>query len=58
MTEETIPVKLTWCGHSTFRIEAGAVKILGDAFPSDNASWDKGWIGCRAGENSTQGGGR
>jgi hypothetical protein len=41
-----------------FRIEAGAAKILIDPFLSDNPSWDKGWIGCRAGEDSTQGGGR
>jgi hypothetical protein len=34
-------------------IEAGGAKIL-----IDNPSWDKGWIGSRAGEDSTQGGGR
>ena len=39
-------------------IEAGAAKILIDPFLSDNPSWDKGWIGSRAGEDSTQGGGR
>ena len=33
-------------------IEAGAAKILIDPF----LSWDKGWIGSRAGEDSTQGG--
>jgi hypothetical protein len=37
-------------------IEAGAAKILIDPFLSDNPSWDKGWIGSRAGEDSTQGG--
>ena len=37
-------------------IEVGAAKILIDPFLSDNASWDKGWIGSRAGEDSTQGG--
>jgi hypothetical protein len=58
MTEETIPMKLTWYGHSAFRIEAGAAKILIDPFLSDNPSWGKGWIGSRAGEDSTQGGGR
>src|SRR5919106_1809177 len=56
MTEETIPMKLTWYGHSAFRIEAGAAKILIDPFLSDNPSWDKEWIGCRAGEDSTRGG--
>jgi hypothetical protein len=58
MTEETISMKLTWYGHSAFRIEAGAAKILIDPFLSDNPSWDKGWIGSHAGEDSTQGGGR
>ena len=56
MTEEAIPMKLTWYGHSAFRIEAGAAKILIDPFPSDNPSWDKEWIGCRADEDSTRGG--
>jgi hypothetical protein len=40
------------------RIEAGAAKILIDPCLSGNPSWDKGWIGSRAGEDSTQGGGR
>jgi hypothetical protein len=39
-------------------IEAGAAKILIDPFLSDNPSWDKGWIGSRAGEDSTQRGAR
>ena len=38
MTEETISMKLTWYGHSAFRIEAGAAKILIDPFLSDNPS--------------------
>jgi hypothetical protein len=58
MTKETIPMKLTWYGHSAFRIEAGAAKILIVLFLSDNPSSDKGCIGSRAGEDSTQGGGR
>jgi hypothetical protein len=37
-------MKLTWHGHSAFRIEAGAAKILIDPFLSDNPSWHKGWI--------------
>jgi len=37
-------------------IEVGAAKILIDPFLSDNQSWDKGWIGSRAGEDSRQGG--
>ena len=43
-----------------FRIshKAGAAKILIDPFLSDNPSWHKGWIGSRAGEDSTRGGGR
>src|SRR5262245_32024035 len=53
-------MKLTWYGHSAFRIEGGAAKILIDPLLSDNPSWDKvqGWIGSPAGEDSTQGGGR
>jgi L-ascorbate metabolism protein UlaG (beta-lactamase superfamily) len=58
MTKDKIPMKLTWYGHSSFRIEAGAAKILIDPSRSDNPSWDKGWIGCCVGEASTQGGGR
>jgi len=38
------------------RIEAGAANSLIDRFQSDNPSRDKGWIGSRAGEDSTQGG--
>jgi len=49
-------MKRTWHGHSAFRIEAA--KILIDPFLSDNPSWHKGWIGNRAGEDSTRGGGR
>jgi hypothetical protein len=39
-------------------IEVDAAKILIDPYLSDNPSWDKGWIGSRAGEGSTQGGAR
>jgi L-ascorbate metabolism protein UlaG (beta-lactamase superfamily) len=31
-------MKLTWLGHSAFRIEPGAAKILIDPFLSDNPS--------------------
>jgi hypothetical protein len=58
ITKETIPMKLTWHGHSAFRIEAGAAKILIDPFLSDNPSWDKGRIGYLAAKNSTHGGDR
>jgi hypothetical protein len=58
ITKEIIPMKLTWHGHSAFRIEAGAAEILIDPFLSDNPSWDKGWSGYLAGKNSTQGGDR
>ena len=51
-------MKLTWLGHSAFRIEAGAAKILIDPFLSDNRSWVKGWSGYLADKNSTQGGDR
>lgn len=43
MTEKTIPMKLTWYGHSAFRIEMGAAKILIDPYLSDNPSWKRGW---------------
>ena len=51
-------MKLTWHGHSAFRIEASAAKILIDPFLLDNPSWDKGWSGYFAAKNSTQGGDR
>ena len=51
-------MKLTWCGHSAFRIEAGAAKMLIDPFLSDIPSWDKRWIGSPAGKDSTRGGAR
>jgi L-ascorbate metabolism protein UlaG (beta-lactamase superfamily) len=38
-------MKLTSLGHSAFRIEAGAAKIVIDPFLSDNPSWGKGWSG-------------
>ena len=51
-------MKLTWHGHSAFRIEAGEAKILIDPFLSDNPSRDNGWSGYLRGKNSTQGGDR
>jgi L-ascorbate metabolism protein UlaG (beta-lactamase superfamily) len=36
-------MKLTWYGHSTFKIEAGGASILIDPFLSGNPSWDGGW---------------
>ncbi len=38
-------MKLTWYGHSAFRIESGDAKILIDPFLTGNPSWDKGWEG-------------
>jgi len=38
-------MKLTWYGHSAFRIEAGDAKILIDPFLDGNPSWGKGWEG-------------
>ena len=51
-------VQPTWYGHSAFRIEAGAAKILIDPFLSDNPSWDKGGSAAMRARNSTRGGGR
>jgi hypothetical protein len=56
ITGETIPMKLTWLGHSAFRIEAGAANILIDPFLSDYLSRDNGQSGYLTGKNSTQGG--
>jgi len=58
ITEETIPMKHTWHGHSASCIEAGNAKILIDPLLSDNPSWDNGWSGYLAGKNSTEGGDR
>jgi L-ascorbate metabolism protein UlaG (beta-lactamase superfamily) len=41
-------MKLTWHGHSAFRIGAGAAKVVIDPFLSDNPSWGrrKGSLPC------------
>lgn len=36
-------MKLTWYGHSAFRVETGDAQILIDPFLSDNPKWDGGW---------------
>lgn len=36
-------MKLTWYGHSAFRIETGNVRVLIDPFLSGNPSWNGGW---------------
>ena len=36
-------MKLTWYGHSAFRIETAGATILIDPFLSGNPSWGKGW---------------
>lgn len=36
-------MKLTWYGHSAFRIEAGESVILIDPFLTGNPSWNGGW---------------
>lgn len=38
-------MKLTWYGHSTFRVETAGARILIDPFLSGNPSWGKGWEG-------------
>ena len=38
-------MKLTWYGHSAFRIDAGDAKILIDPFLGGNPSWGRGWEG-------------
>jgi L-ascorbate metabolism protein UlaG (beta-lactamase superfamily) len=51
-------MKLRRHGYSVFCIEGGAAKVLIDPFLSHNPPRDNGRIGCRAGEDSTQGVGR
>ena len=55
ITEETIPMKQTWHGHSACRIEAGEAQILIDPFLSHNPSRDNEWSGYLTGKNSAQG---
>ncbi len=38
-------MKITWYGHSAFRVEAGDAKILIDPFLEGNPSWNGGWEG-------------
>lgn len=38
-------MKLTWYGHSCFRIEAGGATIIIDPFLTGNPAWDGGWEG-------------
>jgi len=42
-------MKITWFGHSAFRVEAGGATILIDPFLSGNPSWGKGWEDAAAG---------
>ncbi|WP_274424252.1 metal-dependent hydrolase [Chelativorans sp. YIM 93263] len=36
-------MKITWYGHSAFKVEAGNATILIDPFLTDNPAWDGGW---------------
>ncbi|MGN6583609.1 MAG: metal-dependent hydrolase [Rhizobiaceae bacterium] len=38
-------MKITWFGHSAFKIEAGGATILMDPFLTGNSTWNKGWEG-------------
>lgn len=38
-------MKISWYGHSTFRIESGNAKILIDPYLEGNPSWSGGWEG-------------
>lgn len=42
-------MKLTWYGHSAFRVEFGEARVLIDPFLSDNPTWERGWDGPAAG---------
>ncbi|TPW27125.1 metal-dependent hydrolase [Pararhizobium mangrovi] len=36
-------MKITWYGHSAFRVETGDARIMIDPFLTDNPSWNGGW---------------
>lgn len=38
-------MKITWFGHSAFKLEAGGATILMDPFLTGNSTWNKGWEG-------------
>ena len=38
-------MKLTWYGHSAFRVELGGARILIDPYLTENPSWSKDWEG-------------
>lgn len=38
-------MKLTWYGHSAFKVQTGALSILIDPYLEGNPSWGKGWEG-------------
>lgn len=38
-------MKITWYGHSAFRIDHGEAHVLIDPFLTGNPSWDGGWEG-------------
>ena len=42
-------MKLTWYGHSAFRVEMAGAQILIDPFLEGNPSWGKGWEGVADG---------
>ncbi len=38
-------MRITWYGHSAFRLEAGDARILIDPFLTGNPGWNEGWEG-------------
>jgi len=42
-------MKITWFGHSAFRVDAGQAHILIDPFLTGNTLWNKGWEEAAAG---------
>ncbi|MBN9070886.1 MAG: metal-dependent hydrolase [Rhizobiales bacterium] len=42
-------MRITWYGHSAFRLEAGDARILIDPFLTGNPGWNEGWEGPAGG---------
>ena len=41
-------MKITWYGHSTFRLDFDGTAVLFDPFFAGNPTWDGGWTEAAA----------